>query len=341
MRTEQDFETYLAHLRQLAFIKDAEIRKIEPGGPQHRPDAILWIQTPRGECEFFVEVKKTHMTYAIADGMTLHGDKASQKPWMLFALYIPRKIGRYLAEREVNYVDLPGNCRLKIGNDYIALIEGQRPVRVPAEGRGIGVPGYQVLFAILAKPELLNAPVRTLAEAAGVGKTTAAETLARLEKEGLIGTGQRLRRLLDGKRLLDRWLTGYEAVVRPHLLLGRFRTQDPSPAVIEERIERELPNTLTWAWGGGAAAMRITKRFRGEETVIHVANAAHNLAVRLRALPAVDGPLMILSAPGTVAFEGIVPRTVHPLLVFTELATSGNARARETALYIRERYLQL
>jgi hypothetical protein len=65
------------------------------------------------------------------------------------------------------------------------------------------------------------------------------------------------------------------------------------------------------------------------------------LLKRLRALPANDGPFIIYRTPSKVAFEGIAPRTVPPLLVFAELMATGDSRARETAKEIREHYLKL
>ena len=87
--------------------------------------------------------------------------------------------------------------------------------------------------------------------------------------------------------------------------------------------------------------MRLTKHYRGEETVLHVDTPPADLANRFRALPAQGGPLTILRLPGQIGFEGILPRTAHPLLVFTELLTTGKERAREAAQKIRERYLEL
>jgi hypothetical protein len=341
---KEDWETYSERLRHLPFIKDAAISKVElriqTGHGTARPDAILRIKTLRGDHEFFVEMKRTHLTYALADGLTVHARRAGQKPWILFTLHVPRKIGRYLGELGINYVDRAGNCRLQIGTDYVAVIEGQKPIYAPAPGRGIGVPGYRVLFTILAKPGLLNVPVRTLADAAAVSKTTAAETIARLQRDGLVSPDPRQRRIVDPRALLNRWMVGYETA-RTRMIMGRFRTQDPNPAALEERLEKELGNDIKWAWGGGAAAMRITKHYRGEETVLHVLNPTADLPRRLKALPAADGPFMIQRTPAKTAFEGAVPQTVHPLLVYAELMASGNPRAREAAIEIRERYLNL
>jgi len=337
----EDFEKYLTHLRALPFVRKVEIRAVQPAKGPYRPDAVLRLQTPRRKHDLWVEVKRTHLTYVLVDGILARIGKMAERPWILFAPYVGRRMGRHLAEFGVNYVDTAGNCRLRIGDDYLATIEGQRPARDGTRGRGIGAPGYQVLFAILAKPALLNVPIRTLADAAGVGKTAAGDTIARLGQEGLIAAGRQRRHLLNTQTILDRWLAGYATTVRPRLLIGRYRTEDTEPGALENRIEKALGNTITWAWGGGAAAIRLTKHYRGEETVLHVEAPPADLAKRLRALPAQDGPLTILRAPGKIGFEGILPRTVHPLLVFTELLATGKERAREAAQEIRERYLEL
>jgi len=90
---------------------------------------------------------------------------------VLFAPYIPRPMGRYLAEHDVNYLDLAGNCRLVLGRRYATHVEGRTRERPAEERRGLRVPGYLVLFAILAEPKLLEATVRGLADAAGTRAT--------------------------------------------------------------------------------------------------------------------------------------------------------------------------
>jgi hypothetical protein len=135
-------------------------------------------------------------------------------------------------------------------------------------------------------------------------------------------------------------MVGYE-ISRPKLIFGEFRTQDPTPEALERRVELELGNSVQWAWGGGAAAMRLTKHFHGGKTILHISDPTNDLLKRLRALPANDGPFIIYRTPSKVAFEGTAPRTMHPLLVYAELMATGDSRARETAMEIREHYLNI
>jgi hypothetical protein len=74
---------------------------------------------------------------------------------------------------------------------------------------------------------------------------------------------------------------------------------------------------------------------------LHVFNPTVDLPKKLRAVTSTDGPLIIQRTPARLALEGAVTRTVHPLLVVADLMASGNIRAREAALEIREQYLSL
>jgi hypothetical protein len=297
------------------------------------------VRTPRGERQFVVERTQAHLSYALLNGILARRRRARKREWILMAPHVPAAMGAYLTRQGANYVDAAGNCALRVGPTYVASIQGRPPESREPRGRGIGVPGYRVMFAILARPEHLDAPVRALARASGAGKTTAAQVLSRLEAEGFVARGEEHRHLVRQQALLDRWLAGYAASVRPRLLLGRFRTPEADPEALEARIERALAGTKGWAWGGGAAAMRLTGHSRGEETVLHLARAAPDLRLRLEALPDSGGRLVVVLAPGPAAPEGVVERTAHPLLVYTELLAAPDPRARETAQMIRERYL--
>ncbi len=334
-----DLEPYLAHLRALPFVGGAKV-ELRPGGAV-RPevDALLYLMTPNGDRVLRAEVKRTHLTLPIVEGLLGRNRIGTRKDWILLAPHIGAELGRILRENGVNYMDAAGNCFVAIGKNHVAFVEGRRPEKPAPLERGIRAPGYQVLFAVLARPELLNAPVRILAEAAGVGKTAAAEMLKRLREEGLVGADRERRQLLRAQPVLDRWLAGYTATVRPRLMMGRFHTNDPGPEAREARIEHELGDTTTWAWGGGAAAMRLTDYYHGPETVLHLEQPLADVGKRLKAIPGKDGPLIILGVPGRIAFEGAKPRTVHPLLVHTELLATGNERAREAAQEVWNRYL--
>lgn len=325
-------------IRELPFVDEAHL---VPGAcePEQARDGLLRIVTPSVTEEYIVEAKRTHLTRTMVEGLLAQARRFGPRPWILFAPHVGRPLAKVLDEQGVNFVDPAGNCRLQIGRHHLAKIEGRPPERRPRHGRGAGAPGQQVLFALLVRPGLLNQPVRTLAEAAGVARATAADRVARLREEGLVHETKDERRLTEPRRLLDQWLKGYETLVRPKLLIGRYRARETDPVAVERRIEEGLGEEVTWAFGGAAAAYRLTGYYRGPDTVVHVQEGEIDVAGRLRWLRADDGPLILLRAPGPIAFEGVEPRTVAPLLVYTELLFTGDKRAREAAAEIERKYL--
>jgi len=226
-----------------------------------------------------------------------------------------------------------------LGDRNVARIQGQRGEQQPT-ARALRTPSYQVLFTVLAKPDLISAPVRTLASAAGVSRQAVVTLQERLSELGHVTKGSRgyVWARAGQRRALDLWLAGYATSVRPSLLVGSYRTQDADPAGLEARIVPILDKCGDWRWGGGAAAHRLNGYFRGEKTIVHLADAPVDLPQKLRAIPDRSGPLVFLRTPGPEGLKGATADTAHPLLVYTELLTDGNERAREAGQRLAEQY---
>lgn len=333
---EKDLGVYLAQLRRFPFVREVELL---PAAARdgNAPDGRLILHTPSGRIQYDLEVKQTTpIGRAIVDRLA---DRAHQAPRrvLLLAPYVSAPMAAYLRERGIDFLDAAGNCHLNPGPRMVVWIEGRRPAEVPTRRRGTAEP--QVLFSLLASPDLLSATVRDIAQASGTSKSAAARAVARLAEDGLL-VESRARRFLDRrKEALDRWLAVYASEVRPRWLQGRYQAAPRPLDELESAIAGALAGS-TWAWGGAAAAIRLFEYYRGPDTVVHVARPARELARTIRALPAKDGPITVLVTPVPVAFQGLREHTVHPLLIYTELATSDDERARNTALEIRERFLE-
>ena len=63
---------------------------------------------------------------------------------------------------------------------------------------------------------------------------------------------------------------------------------------------------------------------------MHVESLPANLPKRLEALSDPAGNLLVMKAPGRIHWER-QHDTVHPLLVYSEMLSEGNERAREAA----------
>ncbi|MBI5547223.1 MAG: hypothetical protein HY901_25355 [Deltaproteobacteria bacterium] len=327
----------MAGIRALA---PAVATKYSPAGARANEEVdgnlAVSLGRPHRRLEYSVHIKRSHLSYALVSGLvTRLRDKPTH---LLLAPYIASPMGRHLADHGLSYADAVGNLHLlgPDGRSLVAHVEGKVQQRSPAV-RGLGIPAHLVNFALLAKPALVSAPIREVAAAAGVSKSSVANQVARLSAQGLLATARGHSQLVRPRDLLDRWLNAYVESVRPRWLVGRFHTQ----ADVEE-LQRSLPGALaaiTWALSGTGAAWRMTRFYRGEETVLLVDSPPPDIAKRLRALPSESGKLTILKLGMPLAFEGVEPNLAHPLLVYSELLASRDPRTRDTAEGIRERFL--
>jgi hypothetical protein len=115
------------------------------------------LQTPAGRHVLNVERMRGAVTpAAVADLKMRHRDRRL----LLLAPYVGPEAMTALVAAQINFVDLAGNAHLALDPNYYVHVEGRRPLRARRGERGLGVPGFKLLFALVVRPDLLNEPVR-------------------------------------------------------------------------------------------------------------------------------------------------------------------------------------
>ncbi len=334
-----ELEPYLARLRELPFVRKAAA-KLDVPRESREIDAVVVLRTPAGTKQLPTVVKRSHLTRELGLAMVRVG--ASHRDLLLLAPAVGRDLGGELAAAGVNYMDLAGNCDVRLGGQYVAHIEGRR-AEVPAVAKSFRAPAYRVLLALLMDPALASAPSRALAQAAGgVSAQTALDLRGRLLERGIL---VRRRDRLDwrprGRReALDLLVSGFTTTLRPSLALGSFRAPEQNVAQLEAKLVSVLGKGPGWRWGGGAACERLTGHFRGDRTLVYLlAGLPRDLPSKLRLLPDPDGAVSFAQCPGPLAFEGPQPDAVRPLLAYLDLAADPDPRAREGAKEIYDTFL--
>jgi hypothetical protein len=332
-----DFEPYLERLRELSFVSAAAI---DPRRPPGETDALVKISTPSGPVRLPAELKRSHLTRELGHRL-VHLAKAL--PGLLvLAPVVGRDLGEEFADAGVNFIDLAGNCHLRIGKGYVARVQGRRVATSTAE-KGLRAPSYRVLFALLADASLAGATSRALAErAGGVSAQTAIDLRTRLcERRILVPRGKALDWAPSGrKEALDTFVAGFVPTLEPSLAIGRFRPFESNLARLEAQLFRELGGGASCRFGGGAACDRLTGHFRGDRTVIYVTKwpgSGFLAKARLIADPA--GTVSFAHSPGPLAFESPNSQTVHPLLAYADLLSDPDERAHEGAAEVYARHL--
>jgi hypothetical protein len=334
---------YEQHISRLDFVKRLRWREASTADS----DAILTIHTPAGPFRYQVEMKRSYLNQAVANAIMSTASRLAAgdgTTLMVLARYISRSIGERLAEVGVNFLDEAGNMNIEAGPNYHTLVLGKPEPKRPPEGKAIGPTTVRLLFALLADSQSAVWPVRKLAKFAGIGKTAAAEIRERLVREGVLQRGRnRELSIASPRELEDRCVAGYSQLLRPRLLIGRFRGPERDPAEQLSGLATAFAKVgVRWAATGGPAAYELQRFYRGEELPLFVSAAGQELQRSARILPDRNGPIVLLRPAGELSFwrtDGSVP-IAHPWLIYAELMNGSNPRALEAAEELRREYLQ-
>jgi len=267
---------------------------------------------------------------------------------LLFAPYITNALAVECRKLDLPFLDTAGNAYLKLPGLHL-YIAGEKPEGGMAKAMNPKAQGtataLRLIFALLCKPVLLNAPYRELVDAAGVALGAVGWVFLDLDKRGYIAGRQKKhnRRFLDATRLLDEWVTNYPVKLRPKLHPRRFRAENP-----DWWRTADLTG-LRACWGGEIAAHRLTNYLKPATCTLYIepddarapapARGLARLAAthRLRADP--QGDIEILDTfwhmPGDVQHPDVVP----PILAYADLMATLDARNLEAARLIREQII--
>lgn len=335
-------EPNLAPLRRLPFVKAVRLAPGRAGASE----GLLVVKSPTGDFRFTAVVEKSHIDRAALGtllALNRRLEKAGEPSLLLLARYVPRVIGEQLVRAGVGFVDRSGNLNLRLGSQHQAVVLGNRDCARSARTRRLSPGMVQVLFTALVKPEAFGWPVRQLAEVAGVGKSTAAEIRRQLLNERIaVAASGNTWAVADRKAIHDRFLLGYSQVLRPHLVIGRFRSPDRRVEDLLKRVGSVAARLkLAWALTGSAGAYELDRFYRGEDTVMFIDEWTSDIAKELRLLPDPHGPVALLRPFGSLF---LWPRrtgrpVAHPWLLYAELLHNGEPRAIEAAEVLRESYL--
>jgi len=308
-----------------------------------RPDAAIQIEANGKPFRFFAEVKPV-VDRAVALAAAKHQLQPYGTKGVLIAPYLTAELAKHCRNvLDLQFIDTVGNVYLRAPGLYI-LVRGERPLALPVTvTRGVGTAtGLRIVFALLCKQELLNAPYREIAAAADVALGAVGWVFFDLQRRDYIAGGirkrnRRNRRLLEPARLLDEWVTNFPIKLRPKLNPRRFEAPDP-----DWWQKAHLP--VGARWGGEVAAATLTHYLKPATYTIFIdpQKAPEALATlaqqhRLRAAP--QGNVEFLDTFWNFEPQETEGHLVPPILVYADLMATLDPRNLEAAKGIREQYL--
>jgi hypothetical protein len=255
---------------------------------------------------------------------------------LLVAPYITAELAEHCRTQGIQFIDTAGNAYLKAKGMHVFITGHKRNLNdMPAaKDRATTTTGMRVVFALLCKPELLNAAYRDIAAAAGVALGTVGWVFFALQNRGhLLIAKQKKRQFVDIKRVIEEWARNYPVRLKPKLAAQRFHAPTPD---WWKNTQLEKYAAL---FGGEVAGDVLTKYRPPGEVLIYADGDPARIIIDNHLKAAHNGEVEILEKFWHFELETKENRIVPPLLVYADLMATQDARNHEVAKLIYERYL--
>lgn len=249
-----------------------------------------------------------------------------------------------LQKRGIAFADRSGNMHLPFNRSLI-YVAGQ-PDRYTATPAAMLLPGLsgtlnaRLVFGLLARPDFLALTQRELAQKIGIALGGVSRGLKQLTSRAYLSAPQKghTQTLVRKDQLLDVWRSEYE-----HRLAPRLRRRRMSGDI--DALRAIDITTFGMRWGGEVAAELITGYLRPVRYQLYAdpkqANAFAQLAAAAKLRKDDDGNIEIIDRFWNFdPVDGDRPDTAPLPLVYADLMASGDPRCQETAVMIRERFLE-
>ncbi|MEW6763214.1 MAG: type IV toxin-antitoxin system AbiEi family antitoxin [Pseudomonadota bacterium] len=253
---------------------------------------------------------------------------------------VTRSLSTMLAEQclelGIQFIDTAGNCYLRQPGLYVYISGEKETLKEPSSARGLTPAALRLVFAVLARPDILNSNVRKIGEIASISHGAASAALITLEERGFLSSSNTGRRMLARpERWLDTWTEGYLGRIRPKL--DKLRMSAPLP--LAALIDRVNPRMREVALGGEAAAVvRGLGLKPGTLTLyvdLHDPHVLKDLVQQYKLRRDPGGPIELVSMFwNTMELENFP--TVPDPLIYADLVGIGDARTMEVAEALRK-----
>ncbi|ROR73464.1 hypothetical protein EDD31_1845 [Bogoriella caseilytica] len=296
-----------------------------------RPNARVTLQHPTGQANYHV-VYTEPLTLSEFAKEVLAVSPPSQL--LLLGPRVTERTAEAFRQLDLNYLDQAGNAFITFGGVHID-VRGKRQsplaqrTQVARPTRGVNlfsVKRSQVIFAILAWPELLDGPIREIAGTAQVSLGQAQHTLDLLTQFRLLDERKRLGPHLQD-RLLDQWAAAYPAALGSAIKTARFSG---------EWMGYEASDRALYLSGEAAVPELIRP-----ETAIFYTHGLPTELIRSRRLrrnterPNIFFREQFWRPPQATGEPGV--HTAPWPLIYADLLASGDSRQREVAQALRDR----
>jgi len=255
-------------------------------------------------------------------------------PFILIVNRLYPNLKKDLQKANIDWLDGAGNIHLE-HNNYLIWID--RHTTTPTKqkkNRAFTKTGLKVLFLFLHNEEWLHKTYREIAEAADVALGNIKYVLDGLKhKNFLIKATQKRYKLINKRELLDQWVTAFTDELKPRLHVNNFDFLEDTDRYNWKNIELE-EGTF---WGGEPGADLLTNNLRPAEYTLYTYKTKPALMTDYKLKPNPEGNVKVYKPYWTIKTEE--EKVAPPLVIYTDLMTTGEPRNMNIAEEIHERFL--
>ena len=179
--------------------------------------------------------------------------RAMPAPALLFADFVNPVMAAKLRQRSIAFVDCAGNCSIK-NNHFNIYVKGRKPSRLRSKrmrGRAFNSAGLKLIFALFNQPQFIHASYRDISNKVNIALGSVGPVIDDLYSSGYI-LDEGGRRLVNKKRLFERWVDGYLEKLRPKQIMACYTCED------EDWWKNAKPADFHGVWGGEVIIAKST-----------------------------------------------------------------------------------
>jgi hypothetical protein len=282
---------------------------------------------------FNVEIKKDIRNHQIEK---IQQQAIHNSPFMLCTIRIFPKIKELLRQNGIAWLEANGNVYFKQHGQTV-WIDTQKPYTTEKDkaNRAFTKTGLKVVFHFLLDSQLINEKHRELARKTNTALGNVSNVLKGLKETGfIVDQDKQTMVLINKKELVAKWITTYQEVLKPTLLIGTYRFINKDDYIKWQEIKLDTANTY---WGGEPAADILTGHLRPEKFTIYTNEPRTVLLKKYRLVPDEKGDILIYKKfwQEQPEDDSIVP----VMLIYADLIGEDEKRCLETAQLIYKNWL--
>jgi len=281
--------------------------------------------------EFEVEVKVLVQAWAPQkDINTLIAQmKSIPGKAVLFADFVNPVMAKKFRQRSIAFVDCAGNISFK-SPLFDFYVKGKKPARLRSKrvrGRAFNAAGLKLIFAVFNEPYFLHAPYRDISNKINIALGSVGPVIDDLYASGyILDDGE--RRLVNKKRLFERWVDGYLERLRPKQILACYRCDD------KNWWKKAEPENFHGLWGGEVVVAKSTPFMMPETISLYFSSAKkqQKFADHYGLRADVDGNICVYKSfwsPSYVGDNNI--DGINPMIIYADIVDSINPGSWDVA----------